>query len=143
VSNTSELQSLLDNQPQPDCAKLTPFVVEQANFETGHVKLRFAAQPAFKNHFGNVQGGFAVALIDALVSVSAFAKTRAWLPTVEIKSSFLAPIKLGECVGEASIIKAGKQLMFLEARLWGADGTLAVHATATTMGPQREPPSAG
>jgi uncharacterized protein (TIGR00369 family) len=142
MSQARELQALLDGQPKPDCAKLTPFVVEEADFNVGRVKLRFAAQPAFKNHFGNVQRGFAVAMIDALVSVAAFAKTRAWLPTVEIKSSFIAPMKLGECIGEASVVKAGKQLVFLEARLWGADGKLAVHATATAIASERDQPSA-
>jgi len=135
MSSAIELQRLLDAQPQPDCAALTPCVVEDADFDAGRVALRFAPQPAFKNHFGNVQGGFAVAMIDVLLSVAAYAKTKAWLPTVEIKSSFLAPMKLGECRGEASVVKAGKQLVFMEARLWGADGKLAVHATATVSVP--------
>jgi uncharacterized protein (TIGR00369 family) len=126
-----ELQALLDGQPRPDCAALTPFRVDDADFESGSVTLRFAEQPAFKNYFGHVQGGFAVAMIDVLISVAAFAKTRAWLPTVEIKSSFVAPMALGECRGSAAVIKAGRQLVFLEARLWGADSRLAVHATAT------------
>jgi uncharacterized protein (TIGR00369 family) len=137
VSHTAELQSILDGQPKPDCAKLTPFAIEEADFEAGRVRLRFAPQPAFKNHFGNVQGGFAVAMIDVLVSVAAYAKTRAWLPTIEIKSSFVAPMKMGECIGEGCVVKAGRQLVFLEARLWGADGTLAVHATATAMVPNQ------
>ena len=142
MPHARELQALLEGQPKPDCAKLTPFVVEEANCDTGHVKLRFAAQPAFRNHFGNIQGGFAVAMFDALVSIAAFAKTRAWLPTIEIKSSFVAPTKLGECIGEGAIVKAGKQLVFLEARLWGADGKLAVHATATAIASEREQPPA-
>ena len=137
MSTAAELQRILDGQPKPACAALTPFVVEEADFETGRVVLRFAAQPAFGNHFGNIQGGFAVAMIDALISVSAYAKTKAWLPTVEIKSSFVAPMHLGECRGEASVVQAGRQLVFLEARLWGADGKLAVHvhASATSLVP--------
>lgn len=130
-TDLADLERLLAGQPKPDCAALTPFTLEDADLTRGRVRLRFAPQPAFKNHFGNVQGGFAVAMIDVLVSVAAYAKTRAWLPTVEIKASFLTPAKLGECMGEGLVIKAGKQLVFLEARLWGADGTLAVHATAT------------
>lgn len=126
-----ELQRALESQPRPDCAALTPFVVEEADFDVGRVVLRFAPQPAFKNHFGNVQGGFAVAMIDVLVSVAAYAKTKNWLPTIEIKSSFVASIKLGECRGEGLVVKAGRQVVFLEAKLWGADGKLAVHATAT------------
>lgn len=126
-----ELERLFAGQAKPDCAALTPFSIDDADLAQGRVRLRFAPQPAFKNHFGNIQGGFAVAMIDVLVSVAAYAKTRAWLPTIEIKASFLAPAKLGECMGEGLVIKAGKQLVFLEARLWGADGKLAVHATAT------------
>lgn len=86
-----DLQSALSNQPTPDCAALTPFTVEEADFDVGRVVLQFASQPAFKNHFGNVQGGFAVAMVDVLVSVAAYAKTKQWLPAVEIKSSFVAP----------------------------------------------------
>jgi uncharacterized protein (TIGR00369 family) len=130
-----ELQGALSSQPTPDCAALTPFAVEEADFDVGRVVLRFAPQPAFKNHFGNVQGGFAVAMVDVLVSVAAYAKTKQWLPTVEIKSSFVAPMKLGECRGEGLVVKAGRQVAFLEAKLWGADGKLAVHATATAAVP--------
>jgi uncharacterized protein (TIGR00369 family) len=82
-----------------------------------------------------MQGGFAVAMVDVLLSVAVYAKVRAWLPTVEIKSSFVAPAKLGVCKGEAEVIKAGRQLVFAEARLWGADGKLAVHATGTSLVP--------
>jgi len=138
MSKATELQALLDSQPKLDGSALPPFLVEDADFDVGRVVLRFAAQPAFKNYHGHVQGGFAVALIDVLISVAAYAKTRAWLPTVEIKSTFVAPLRLGESRGEASVIKAGKQLAFLEAKLWGADGTLAVHATATASVPRRE-----
>ena len=133
-----DLQRALSGQPAPDCAALTPFVVEEADFDVGRVVLRFAPQPAFKNHFGNVQGGFAVAMADVLVSVAAYAKTRQWLPTVEIKSSFVAPMKLGECRGEGLVVKAGRQFVFLEPKLWGADGKLAVHATATAAVPPGE-----
>src|SRR6185436_20598414 len=103
MSDATELQRLLDSQPKPDCAALTPCSVHDADLTAGRVVLLFAPQPAFKNHFGNIQGGFAVAMVDALVSIAAFAKTKAWLPTVEIKSSFVAPMKLGECRGEGTV----------------------------------------
>jgi uncharacterized protein (TIGR00369 family) len=138
MSEAAELQTLLDSQPKLDCTALPPFWVEDADFDVGRVVLRFAPQPAFKNYYGNVQGGFAVAMVDVLISIAAYAKTRAWLPTVEIKSTFVAPLMLAESRGEASVIKAGKQLVFLEAKLWGADGKLAVHATATASVPRRE-----
>ena len=134
-SAVQELQSALDSQPKLDCAALMPFVVEEADFDLGRVVLLFAPQPAFKNYLGNVQGGFAVAMVDVLASVAAYAKTKQWLPTIEIKSSFVAPMKPGECRGEGLVVKAGRQVVFLEAKLWGADGRLAVHATATAAVP--------
>lgn len=138
MSKAAELQALLDSQPKLDGSALPPFSVEQADFDVGRVVLRFAPQPAFKNYYGHVQGGFAVVMVDVLISVAAYAKTRVWLPTVEIKSTFVAPLMLGESRGEASVIKAGQQLVFLEAKLWGPDRKLAVHATATAAVPRRE-----
>lgn len=135
LTDAQELQSMLDSQPKLNCSALPPFTVEEADCSVGRVVLKFASQPAFQNYFGNVQGGFAVALVDVLVSVAAYAKTKQWLPTIEIKSSFVAPMKLGECRGEASVIRAGRQVVFSEAKLWGADGKLAVHATATAAVP--------
>jgi uncharacterized protein (TIGR00369 family) len=131
MSNAAELNALLASQPKPVCADLTPFEVTDADFEAGFVALRFAEQPAFANHWGNIQGGFGVALIDVLVSIAAYAKLRQWCPTVEMKTTFIAPAKLGECKGKAQVIKIGKTFAFLEAKLWGADGELAIHATAT------------
>jgi uncharacterized protein (TIGR00369 family) len=131
MSDVAKLKGLLASQPKPACASLTPFEIASADLDAGQVMLRFAAQPAFSNHWGNVQGGFGVAMIDVLVSVAAYAKLGQWCPTVEMKTTFLAPAKLGDCEGEARIIKVGKTLAFLEARLWGADGELAIHATAT------------
>ena len=131
MSDVAKLKELLASQPKPACADLTPFEITSADFETGHVTLRFAEQPAFSNHWGNIQGGFGVALIDVLISVAAYVKLSQWCPTVEVKCTFVAPAKLGECEGEAKIIKAGKGLAFVEAKLRGADGELAIHATAT------------
>jgi acyl-coenzyme A thioesterase PaaI-like protein len=131
-----KLQELLDSQPRPVCAALTPFKVVAADLDLGSVKLEFTAQPAFGNHFGNVQGGFAVAMIDVLLSVCAYARYRLWLPTAEIKTSFVEPLPIADCLGEASVVKAGRSLAFLEARLLTADGRPAVTASATAVVPQ-------
>jgi uncharacterized protein (TIGR00369 family) len=130
-----ELRVLLEGQSRPVCAALTPFTVVEARLDDGFIKLEFAPQPAFRNHFGNIQGGFAVAMLDAVVSIAAYAKLRQWLPTVEIKSSFLEPIPIGSCIGEGRVLKAGRSLAFIEGRLITADGRLAVTATATASIP--------
>jgi hypothetical protein len=48
-----------------------------------------------------------------------------------MKSTFMAPAKLGACDGEARIHQGRKDPRFPEAKLWGADGELAIHSTAT------------
>lgn len=133
MDEVEELRALIAKMPKPVCAELTPFRILHADGSAGTVKLEFAEQPAFRNHFGHIQGGFAVAMLDAVISLAAFVKLRQWLPTVEIKSTFLAPAKLGICIGEGSVMKAGQSLAFLEGKLWGADAQLAVHATATAL----------
>jgi uncharacterized protein (TIGR00369 family) len=131
MSDVERLRALIASAPTPACAALTPFSVVEADAERGFVKVEFEPQPAFGNMFGNVQGGYAVAMLDLPISFAALIKLQQWLPTVEIKTSFLAPARLGTCIGEGQIIRAGKSIVFAEGRLWGSDGKLAVHATAT------------
>lgn len=131
MSDLEKLRALVAGAPKPPCADLIPFSIVEADSERGLVKVEFEPQPAFGNVFGNVQGGFAVAMIDLPISLAGLLKLQQWLPTVEIKTSFLASVKLGTCVGEGHIIRAGRSIVFAEGRLWGSDGKLAVHATAT------------
>src|SRR5688572_22265051 len=120
MNTTQEIRALLDSQPKPVCATLTPFEIMAIEAETGYVKLAFAPQPAFENHFGNIQGGFAVSMLDVVISIAAFVKVRQWLPTVEIKTSFLAPAKIATCIGEGQVIRAGRSVIFVEGKLWNA-----------------------
>lgn len=131
MGDLEKLRALIASAPRPACAALTPFTVIEADAQRGLVQVQFEPQPAFGNMFGNVQGGFAVAMLDLPISFAGLLKTEQWLPTIEIKTSFLAPAKLGTCIGEGQIIRAGRSIVFAEGRLWGSDGSLAVHATAT------------
>lgn len=131
MSDLEKLRTLVAAAPKPPCAALTPFTIVEADAERGFVKVEFEPQPAFGNVFGNVQGGFVVAMLDLPISLAALLKLEQWLPTVEIKTSFLTPAKLGTCIGEGQIIRAARSIVFAEGRLWGSDGKLAVHATAT------------
>jgi uncharacterized protein (TIGR00369 family) len=133
MNNTDEIRSLIASQTPPVCAALTPHQILEANSENGYVKIEFAPQPAFENHFGNIQGGLAVAMLDVVISIAAFVKSRQWIPTVEIKTSFVAPAKIGKVIGEGWVIRAGRSVTFVEGKLWNADNELAVHATATLM----------
>ena len=132
MNDTDEFRRLLSRHPFPVCAELTPFTILDADLDTGRVRMEFEAQPAFGNHFDAIQGGFAVAMLDAVVTLAAFAAVRDWLPTVEIKASFLEPLPIGACVGEGQVVKCGRQIVFVEGRLL-KDGAAAVVASATLV----------
>jgi uncharacterized protein (TIGR00369 family) len=127
------LREALTPENMPVCAELTPFEVVAADADDGFVRLEFDPQPAFGNHFGNIQGGFIVAMLDAPLSMAAYLKTGAFLPTAEIKTSFFAPARIGRCVAEGRVLRVGRTLVFTEAKLWSEDGTLAAHATGTAV----------
>jgi uncharacterized protein (TIGR00369 family) len=131
ASALDALRSALTPENLPVCAALTPFEVTAADAADGFVRVEFGPQPAFGNHFGNIQGGFLVAMLDLPLSLAGFLKTGEFLPTVEIKTSFLAPARIGPCAAEGRVLRAGRTLVFAEAKLWSADGVLAAHATAT------------
>jgi len=131
-SDFEELRAALAELPLPVCAALTPFELIDADRATGMIRVEFAPQPAFGNHFGNVQGGFLVAMLDAPLSIAGFLVTGEFLPTVEIKTSFLAPARIGPCIAEARVLRAGRSLVFTEASLWSGDA-LAAHATGTAL----------
>ena len=137
----AELTRLLDSQPKPACAALTPFTVTDADLDQGFVQLAFAAQPAFGNHFGNIQGGFAMAMLDAAMTIAAYAKMRQWLPTLEMKSSFLEPVPIGPCIGEGRVLKAGRKVAFVEGRLLTAAKQPAIVVTATLLVPGHDSPT--
>src|SRR5262245_48192427 len=119
---TEELRDLLASVPQPVCIALTPFELLEADAEEGRARVEFAAQPAFGNHFGNIQGGFAVAMLEVPLTIAVFIKTKRFLPTIEIKTSFISPARIGVCIGEGRVLRAGSSLVFAEARIWSPDG---------------------
>ena len=130
---------LLADLPMPVCAALMPFEVLDADRERGWVRLRFEPQPAFTNHFGAVQGGFLVAMLDVPLSLAVYAKTGSLHPTVEIKTSFLAPAPLEPLTAEGTVLRAGSRVVFSEARIWSESSQLLAHATATAVRSPGEP----
>jgi uncharacterized protein (TIGR00369 family) len=128
-----EVRKLLAATNPPACVALTPYQLLDADAEQARARVEFAPQPAFGNHFGNIQGGFLVAMLEVPLTIAVFIKTRRFLPTIEIKTSFVSPAKIGVCIAEGVVVRAGSSVVFAEARLWSPDGKLAAHATATSL----------
>lgn len=133
AADLEKLRELLDATALPPCAELTTFELLDADAARGFVRVEFDPQPAFGNHFGNIQGGFVVGMLDPPLSLAAFLLTGEWLPTVEVKTSFIAPAPIARNIAEAVVLRAGKRMVFVEARLFAPDRTLVTHATATCL----------
>ncbi len=135
-SDNEDLRAHVADLPLPPCAELTPFEVLEARNDPGYVRLRFEPQPAFENHFGNIQGGFSVAMLDVLFSVAVYLGTGRFLPTIELATKFLAPVPIDLIEGEGTVLRTGTAAVFAEARLYGPSGSLAAHTTGTALVPK-------
>ena len=103
------------------------------NTTEGTVKFSFNIDQKFCNPTGDVQGGLLSGMIDdtmalAFIFQSKFTKRP---PTVEMKTNFLYPTKPGLAYGFGKIVKAGKNLVFLEGKLEQNNRTVL---TATSTG---------
>jgi len=70
-----------------------------------------------RSAFGGLQGAFAVEAMRTLVDASFALRT--------FQMTFVAPIGEGECTTLASVLRAGKNTMHVEARIVGGQETLA------------------
>lgn len=72
-------------------------------------------------------------LMDIAMSLAAYAGTRRFSPTVELKAIFLSPLPIGPVEAVARVVKAGRTLVFLEGVLSVPGGAVCIAATATTI----------
>ena len=101
--------------------------------EPGRVKLEFTASEDMLNPAGVVQGGFVTAMLDEAMGPAALAALGPGytVPTLELKVSFLRPVRPGRVVADARVVHQGKSVVFMESSLFDGDGTLMATATAT------------
>jgi len=98
------------------------------------------------NRHGVLHGGFISLLLDNAMgvtsSLTASPDGRQPFLTVSMNVNFIAAARVGEVVhATASVIGGGKRLLFLQAELRKADGSLVATATGTFK--QVVPPPAG
>jgi len=103
--------------------------------ESGVVTIEYDAKPPFCNLVGNVQGGMLTAMLDNAMSFAVLCRLDPGhvAPSLEIKTSYLEPARLGRIVGEGRVVRHGRSITFLEGRLMDSDGTVLAVATATAI----------
>ncbi len=131
----TDLAARMNRHRAPTSALLgmTVLAVDQ---QAGTVRLQFEPRPEFANPMGNVQGGFVVAMLDDAAALAAIVKAgrRIGIPTVELKTSFFAPAKLGAPLfADGRCIKLGRRVAFMEADLRDEAGTLLARLTTSAL----------
>jgi acyl-CoA thioesterase len=99
------------------------------------VKLRYDVRPEFCHSNGTMaQGGFITAWLDhAMASAVVLdSEGESNVSSLEIKVSFLEAVRPGVVIAEGRVLRRGKRVAFLEARLF--DQTERLLATASSSG---------
>jgi uncharacterized protein (TIGR00369 family) len=127
------IETVLDRYPTPACAQTLGLRILDARPEAGWVRVGFEASPAFCNAAGTIQGGFLAAMLDDAMGPAVLIASGAALypTTIDMTVSFLAPARPGPLVGEASVVRLGRTIGFLEARLMDGEGVVVAKATAS------------
>jgi uncharacterized protein (TIGR00369 family) len=104
------------------------------NTNDGTIEFEFDIEKKFCNPTGDVQGGLLSGMIDDTMALAFIFKTQFTKrpPTIEIKTNFLYPTRVGKAYGYGRIVKSGKNLVFLEGHL-KQDGRIVVTATSTAV----------
>ena len=112
--------------------------------EPGRTVWRMRADERFANPAGLIQGGFLGAMADSAMGASTvtFAAglgRRVFSANVEMKTSFLAPARVGtvlECT--ARVVAGGSRVAFAEAEVADEAGTVVARASSTYLFTPRE-----
>jgi uncharacterized protein (TIGR00369 family) len=107
--------------------------------EPGRTVWRMRADERFANPAGIVQGGFIGAMADsamgsATITYARAAGARVFSANVEMKTSFLAPVRVGatlECT--ATVVSGGSRVAFAEAEVVDDVGTMVARASSTYL----------
>jgi len=80
-----------------------------------------------------VHGGVVSALIDATCSYAWLANEGGFVSTVDLRTDFHRPLPKGRVIIRADIVRAGRSIITVDARLTDADGRLMASGRAVMM----------
>ncbi|ACZ00395.1 MULTISPECIES: PaaI family thioesterase [Thermomonospora] len=119
--------------PMPPAAATLGFEFIDADVDEGTIEVAFTATEEFTNPLGNVLGAFLAAMLYDTVGPALLATLRPdqFQSTVELKASFLRPVRPGRLVGRGRVVHRAGDLAFLEASLSDQHEVTVATATAT------------
>ena len=104
--------------------------------------LRLPANPVLANSRGQVHGGALAALIDATIGQAAGAAPQGHIPTatITLTVTFLEP-GVGELHGHGTVLRRGRSMVSVEARVVDGAGRLVAHGVGTVRAMTPRPPA--
>jgi uncharacterized protein (TIGR00369 family) len=97
--------------------------------------MEFTAGPEHENPLGSLHGGILCYLADTAMGFSWLSglKPGESFTAVEVKFNFLRPVKHGRVVAEASVVRRGRTLGYVECDVKDDAGRLVAKASGTFM----------
>jgi len=121
--------------PPPPAAELIGF--RPTYVMPGRVVFEYVPREEHYNGLGGVHGGILTTVLDTVMgcAVQSQLPDGAGLATIELKSSFVRPVKLstGTLRAEGLVVHGGSRVASAEAKLVAGDGTLHAHATSSWL----------
>lgn len=107
--------------------------IELDHVENGEAICRLPAQEKHTRSGAFLHGGATASLIDTATAfaVGSVLGNMTSGVTVDLTIHYLRPVRVGEIVAKARVVRAGKRLLTVSAEVFGADGKLAAAALAT------------
>lgn len=118
---------------------INPFLsfmgIRQEEIKGGYARFRMAVRPEYRQGAGLVQGGVMVALADETIAhaIMSLLKANESLTTVELKSNFLAPVKAGDLIAEATVFKKGRSIIIGDCLIKDDQDRAVLRCTATFL----------
>jgi uncharacterized protein (TIGR00369 family) len=128
---TARLRTLVGNH-----ARLAPIAhllgASVLEVEDGRVVVEFEVREEFKHPGGAVQGGIVTAYADLCMALAAHTHfdQGQHMSTSSLTLNFLAPVTAGPVIGEGTVVKKGRSVVFMEAVLRDREGNEYAHATS-------------
>ncbi len=99
----------------------------------GFARMVYLGKPDFCTERGVLHGGFLSAMMDEAMAIAATAAKNFdyIVPTLEMKTAYLAPVMPGRLIAEGRVVRAGRRVVYLEGKLFDHEGGLAATTTAT------------
>jgi uncharacterized protein (TIGR00369 family) len=128
-------ESVFDRLKMPPSAALLGWRLKDLNVAEKTITVGYEAKPEFLNPVGNVQGGILAAMLDETLGAVVLAVTNGEFTTatVDLHVSYIRPVKPGPISVVAQITNMGKQLAFMEGKLFSGDGKLSARAIGSSV----------